>query len=302
MRRAAISTLVVVIWTAIGPPLAAQRVPGRDLLAFPLGTLADAPAIATSSGIGAANPAAFRVPRGHLAKLAVVAVQTPAELGVTVAGIGAAVALPLELTASLSVLRGSVDGIARTTVDPETAAGGDIPYATTLYSAGLARQHQRVIVGLALRFRTGTVDDDHRSALGVDAGLIADSILRLPVRAGLSTFLWRPANGEDEETAYAGALDGRIAGRDSTLEVRGGYALTLVERRTVEHYLFTGGSSGPWDGRIGLLRHESSGESEWTMRLGIGVRSGRYHVGVARDGVRDAIGGIYQFTLTTLLR
>ena len=302
MRRAAISTLVVVAWAAVGRPLGAQRVPGRDLLDFPLGTLAEAPALATSSGIGIANPATFWVPRGHLAKMSLVAVQTPAEIGVTVAGVGAAVALPLNLTASMSAVRGAVDGIARTTVDPETAAGGDIPYATTLYSAGLARQHQRVIVGLALRFRTGTVDDHRRSALGVDAGVIADTILSLPLRAALSTFLWRPANGGDEETAYAGALDGRIAGRDSTLEVRGGYGLTLVERRTVEHYLFTGGSSGPWDGRVGLLRHDSSGESEWTMRLGIGVRYGRYHVGVARDGFRDAIGGIYQFTLTTLVR
>lgn len=302
MGRPAISTLVLLSFAGLAGPAGAQRVPGRDLLDFPLGTLADPPAMATSSGIGVSNPATFWVPRGHLAKLSLIAVQTPAEIGVTVAGVGAAASLPLNLTASLSVVRGAVDGIVRTTLDPETAPGGDIPYVTTLYSAGLARQHQRVIVGLALRVRTGTVDDQRRSALGADAGLVADTILGLPVRAALSTFLWRPANGGDEESSYAGAMDGRIAGRDSSLELRGGYGLTLVERRTVEHYLFTGGRAGPWDGRVGLLRHESSGEAEWTMRLGIGVRYGRYHVGVARDGVRDAIGGIYQFTLTSLLR
>jgi hypothetical protein len=89
---------------------------------------------------------------------------------------------------------------------------------------------------------------------------------------------------------------------DSTFEARGGYSLTLVEQRTVEHYVYAGATSRHWEIRGGLARHSSSGESEWSFRLGTALQYGRYHIGVAREGARDGLGGIYQFTLTTLIR
>jgi hypothetical protein len=298
MRRTAISSLLLVAAPAIA---AAQRVPGRDLLDFPLGTLADAPVLSTSTGLGVANPAAIWIPKGHQGRVSLAAVQTPPDVGVSVQALAFAVAVPSDVVASLSIVQASVKDIARTDADPRSLPG-DIPYSTSMFSLGVARRQENVTAGVAVRYRVGSLDDQQRGAFGLDAGVLADSLLGLPIRAGASTFLWRPANGSDEETAYAGAIDGRVVGKGPLREGRVGYSLTLVERRTVEHYFFAGGHEGPWDATAGMLRHESSGESEWSLRIGIGLRHRRYHVGVARDNTRDGIGGIYQFTLTSLIR
>jgi hypothetical protein len=228
-------------------------------------------------------------------------VQTPAELGAGALGLLLTGALPGELAAALSVVRGSVRGLVRTESTPESSLG-DITYNTTMASLGIARRNQRVVTGLAVRFRQGTVDVERRGAFGLDGGLLTDSLFGLPLRGALSTFLWRPANGGDEETAYSGAVDGAVFRRDSILQARAGYSLTVVERRTTEHYLFAGATSKRWEGRIGLARHESSGEVEWSFRVGTGLQYGRYHIGLAREGARDQLGGIYQFTLGTLIR
>jgi len=298
MRRLAISALFLV-----AAPVAAmaQRVPGRDLLDFPLGTLADAPVLSTTTGLGLANPAAIWIPEGHRGRISLSAVQTPAEIGVSVQALAIAVALPQQVAASLSVVQGSVNDIPRTEFDPQSLPG-DIPYSTSLFSIGVARRQESVMAGVMLRYRLGSLDDQHRGAFGLDAGVLADSLLGLPIRAGASTFLWRPANGSDEETAYSGAIDARVMRGPGSREGRLGYSLTLVERRTAEHYAFAALNEGRWEATAGLLRHDSSGEGDWTMRIGIGLRHRRYHIGVARDGARDGIGGIYQFTLTSLIR
>lgn len=277
-----------------------QRVPGRDLLDLPLGTLADAPTLA-GSDVTLWNPAGIILPRGHLGRFGFAAVQTPADLGASMLGVAVVGALPREMAAALSLVRGSVSGIPRTDGTPETGLG-DIPYNTTMASLAFARRNQRVTAGLAVRFRQGTVDVERRGAFGLDGGLLSDSLFGLPVRGAISTFLWRPANGGDEETAYSGALDGTVFRADSTLEARAGYSLTLVEQRTTEHYAFVGATTRRWEGRIGLARHESSGEAEWSFRIGTGLQYGRYHIGLAREGARDGLGGIYQFTLGTLIR
>jgi hypothetical protein len=296
MRRPAllISALLV---TA---PAAAQRVPGRELLDFPLGALAEPPVLA-SADVALWNPANIIPAGGNRGRIGFASVQTPTDLGISVVGISVAAALPRDLAAALSAVRGSISDVARTTSDPSTAAG-DVPYNTTMLSAGFARRTENITAGIALRYRMGSVDTESRGALGVDGGLLADSLFNLPVRGALSTFLWRPANGADEETAYSGTLDTRLYRADSTVEARGGYALTLVEQRTVEHYVYAGATSKRWEVRAGLARHQSSGESEWSLRLGTGLQYGRYHIGVAREGARDGLGGIYQFTLTTLIR
>jgi len=278
----------------------AQRVPGRDLLDFPLGALAEPPVMA-SADVALWNPANIIPPPGNRGRVGFAALQTPTDLGVSVVGISLAAALPRDLAAAMSAVRGSVTGIPRTTTDPTTVPG-DVPYNTTMLSAGFARRTENVVAGISLRYRTGTVDTEQRGAFGVDGGLLADSLFGLPVRGAASTFLWRPANGADEETAYSGALDAQLYQLDSTLVARGGYALTLVEQRTVEHYLYAGATGKRWDLRTGLARHQSSGESEWSLRVGTGLQYGRYHIGVAREGARDGLGGIYQFTLTTLIR
>jgi hypothetical protein len=281
-------------------PLGAQRVPGRDLLDFPIGALAE-PSVMAGSDVALWNPANIIPAAGNRGRLGFATVQTPTDLGISVVGFAVAAALPRALGASISAVRGSVVGIPRTTTDPTTVPG-DIAYNTTMFSAAFARRSENVTAGVALRYRTGTVDMETRGAVGVDGGLLADSILGFPVRGALSTFLWRPANGADEETAYSGALDTELYRLDSTLVARGGYAITLVEQRTAEQYLFAGASSKRIEVRAGVARYQSAGEREWSLRLGTGLQYGRYHIGVAREGARDGLGGIYQFTLTTLIR
>jgi hypothetical protein len=298
MRTLAIAALAV--FGLASRPALAQRVPGRDLLDLPLGTLADAPTLA-GSDVVIWNPAGIMVPGHHLGRAGFAAVQTPADLGASALGFVLSAALPREMAAALSIVRGSVSGLARTTDTPETSLG-DIPYNTTMGSLAIARRNQRVTAGLALRFRVGTVDIERRGALGLDGGLRTDSILGFPIRGALSTFLWRPANGSDEETAYSGAFDAPVFRADSAVEARAGYSLTLVERRTSEHYVFVGATGKRWEGRVGVARHESSGEPEWSLRVGTGLQYGRYHIGLAREGARDQLGGIYQFTLGTIIR
>ena len=294
-----LSPLLVAV-LAFAPPVGAQRVPGRDLLDFPIGALAEPPVIAAAD-VALWNPANIIPATGNRGRIGFAAVQTPTDLGVSVVGFSLAAALPRDLGASVSAVRGSVTGIARTVADPMTVPG-DIAYSTTMLSAGFARRTENVTAGIALRYRTGTVDMETRGAVGVDGGLLADSILGLPVRGALSTFLWRPANGADEETAYSGALETQFFHLDSTLVARAGYALTLVEQRTSEQYLFAGASSKHLEVRGGVARYQSAGEREWSLRVGTGFHYGRYHIGVAREGARDGLGGIYQFTLTTLIR
>lgn len=284
----------------IAGPAGAQRVPGRDLLDFPLGALAEAPLLATAD-VALWNPAGIIPAAGNRGRFGFASVETPTEMGVSLVGISVAAALPRNLGAALSAVRGSVAGVPRTTTDPLTDPG-DIPYNTTLLSAGVAHRTENVTAGVTLRYRMGTVDTERRGAVGVDGGLLTDSILGLPIRAAASTFLWRPANGADEETAYAGAVDGEFFRIDSLVAARGGYSLTLTEQRAIEHYAFAGVSSRRWEARGGIARYQSSGESEWSFRLGTGLQYGRYHIGIAREGARDGLGGIYQFTLTTLIR
>jgi hypothetical protein len=271
------------------------------LLDFPIGTLGDAPALSTTTGLGLANPAAIRIGDGHLGRVSLSAVQTPADVGVSVLAFAGAVALPQQVVASFSLVQGSVSDIPRTELDPQSLPG-DISYSTSLFSVGAARTQENVTAGVVVRYRLGRLDDQRRGALGLDAGVLADSLFGRPIRAGASTFLWRPANRSDEETAYSGAIDVRVYSSPAKREARVGYSLTLVEQRTVEHYIFGSATGGPWDAAAGILRHESSSEGEWGMRIGIGLRRNRYHVGIARDGARDGIGGIYQFTLTSLIR
>ena len=284
----------------LASPAAAQRVPGRELLDYPLGALAEAPLLARAD-VALWNPAGIVPEGGNRGRVGFASVETPTDIGVSLVGISVAATFLDNLAAALSAVRGSVAGIPRTIDDPMTVPG-DIPYNTTMLSAAFARRKENVTAGFALRYRTGTLDAERRGAVGVDGGLVADSLLGLPVRGAAATFLWRPGNGDDEETAYAGAIDAQLYRADSTLEARAGYSLTLVEQRTVEHYLFAGAIGKRWEARAGVAHHRSAGEGQWSLRLGTGLEYGRYHIGVAREGARDGLGGIYQFTLTTLIR
>ena len=282
----------------VGLPASAQQVPGRDLLAFPLGSLADAPVL-SREGFALWNPSLAELAGTSRARGAVGAVETPEEVGASVLGVALAARLPQGFTAAFSAVRGQVNGIARTTDSP-AAIGGDLAYSTALYTVAASRRQQHVSVGVALRYRRGTMGDESGRGVRADAGVHADSVFALPIRAAATTFLWRPANASDEQSAFSGGLDGDIFALGTTT-ARIGYALTLLPQGSNEHYGFTSLVAGPWEGATGLVRRRRLGEVEWSMRLGVAVHHSRYRVGVAREGMRDGIGGIYQFTLSTEL-
>jgi hypothetical protein len=286
-----------VICGLAAPGLRAQQVPGRDLLEFPVATLADAPVLASETGDGIWNPASIALEPEYRARLSAATLNTPADLGVSSHVVSGAAALPRRVTVGLSILRADVADLIRTETDPQTI-GGNIPYNTTLVSVDVAQRREHLVVAAALRYRTGQVDADQRSAVGIDAGAIADGLTPYDLRLAASTFLWRPANAEDEKTRYSVGLDGRVVGHDATREARVGYAFAATERLAREHYVFSSGRLGPLEARVGLGRYSAYEQASWLIRLGVGVHYARYVFGVAREETTAALGAEYQFALS----
>ena len=290
-----------VLSIAAASPLLSQQVPGRDLLQFPIGSLAEAPALASATGDGLANPTSVLLPAGARFRISASALQTPAEQSVAAHAISIAAMLPAATSVGISLVRAAVSDILLTTSDPQSI-GGEVPYGTTLISAAVARQQERVSVGLAVRYRTGEIDGRRESAVGLDAGLIASRIPLAHARVAVSSFLWRPANRSDEQTTFNAALDARLIGSGETNEARAGYSASLTEGVSAEHYGFLSARSGVWAGRGGLARTDAYGRTNWRLRLGIGLHYANYIVGVAREETGAGLDPFYQFSLSALIR
>ena len=133
----------------------AQRFPGRDLLDFPIGTLAEAPALALDSGDGFQNPAAIRLHEGTRARGTAIALNTGTDRGVSAQLLSVAANLPSRFTVGLSAVHAGIGGIAPTADDPQPV-GDDIPYSTFVVSLTGARESSgHITSGIALRYRTG---------------------------------------------------------------------------------------------------------------------------------------------------
>lgn len=278
--------------------LRAQEVPGRDLLLFPVGTLAEPQALATAAGLSFWNPAAGALDDSSRARGTIAALTTPADQGASLQLVDLSARFPAGITASISAVHGSVDGLVRT--DDSPLGGADIAYGTWVLSAGVSRRQDRVTVGLAARHRTGRLDGDRRGALGLDAGVVADGLLGVDARLAASSFLWRPAASE-ERTTFSLAGDARVWGPDAHHQLRAGYAYGHTESLAREHYLF---ASGRWDGieaRAGVAKLRAFGAETHRLRLGVGLHRARYLVGVAREEGGAGLDAIYQFTLSATL-
>ena len=72
------------VWLCLAVPLeaASQDIPGRDLLEFPLGSLAEGAALSLSSGDGFRNPAAVALPVALRARFTISSLTTGADQGV----------------------------------------------------------------------------------------------------------------------------------------------------------------------------------------------------------------------------
>lgn len=283
-------------------PAGAQAVPGRDLLDFPIGTLADAPALSTHAAGGYWNPAAVGLGRGIRARGSVAALDASAEQAVSAQMLALSVAVPRDVTASLSVVRAGVADIRRTETDPQSV-GSDVPYSTTVVSAGLARRAAAFLTGgLALRYRTGVSAGVREAVIGVDGGVVVDGLPFRDARLGVSTHLWRPGSRRDDRPLYAAAADLRALGTGPGRELRGGYGYASAGRDDGEHFLFGAGRGGRVEARAGVARITRYGQSQLRLRLGVGVHHARYVVGVARDESGAGLAPTYQFTLSTSIQ
>ena len=278
----------------------AQRVPGRELLDYQLGTGGDAAAIASETGDGVWNPATILLPAGARARLAAGALVSAPDQGIDAQLLVATLALPGRTTVGISVLRASVDGLVRTDTDPQSF-GGEIPYATTLASVGAARRILGTLVaGASLRYRQGRMDGIKRGAAGVDVGLLATDLGAVDGRIGVSTFLWRPGDMDGAVLSASGDL--RLVGSDSAHEGRVGYAGAVTKRGGREHYFVASARSSRISARAGVAREDDFGNAQWRARLGIGLHYARYTIAVAREENGAGLDPTYHLTLSALIR
>ena len=244
----------------------------------------------------------------------VAALATPADQGVSAQLAGVAVAFSKAVTGGLSVARAGVQDLVRTETDPQSL--GRLSYNSTVYSALVARRSPaHVVTGLALRYRTGQLDDLRRGAVGLDGGVLADGLLgKLDARVAVASFLWRPANQADERATVTAATDARVGGTGELREARAGYGFTVTQGGSREHYAdgtvqsavnYAVGSAryGAWAGRFGVARATTFDDVTWRLRLGIGVYYARYVVGVSRESSGAAgLPATYQFSLSSTIK
>lgn len=279
---------------------AAQQVPGRDLLEFPLGVLAEPAALSTAMIAGLWNPANSVLSSPDRAAFGFAGLTTPQEQGVQLEMVGAEYRLHVPLTASLSYADASVSDILRTETDPQTL-GGDIPYGTSVLSAGLATVRRKLRLGVAARYRWATLDTDHSGVMSVDAGAVLDSVAHTPVRIAASTFLFSPARSREDAT-YLAAADLPIVHRDSTFVFRAGYAISHTEQYGSENYVSATTSYHMFDASAGVSQSVAFGNVARRVRLGAGLRYAGYAVAIGREDGAAGLGASYQFLFTRVIR
>jgi hypothetical protein len=259
-------------------PLRAQQVPGRQLFDFPLGTMAEAPALASTVGGGFWNPATIALHDGDRLLASVAALTSDIEQGVSVAS-------------------ASVSELLRTDTDPQTI-GDAVPYNSTIVSGLLAAARGFSSFGVAIRRRAGTVDRVTGHATSIDIGGVVDRPLGLPLRAGVSSFLVSPSR-DQERASGLGAVEGylpRTAG-----DARIGIAWQQDEGGGSERFVYAAGHAGLFDLRGGVAQQRAFGSSTTRVRLGVGIHYGHYLVGVAREDGTAGLGASYQFVLRTVI-
>jgi hypothetical protein len=276
-------------------------IPGRDLLAFPLGLTAEAAALGTQAGNGLWNPATVHLEGAGRWRLSAAAMSAPSEISVS-SQVGSIAGVWRRTTLAFTVARAAVNDLPHTDSDP-LAIGGDIAYSTLLLSAIAARRlSPHLIGGVALRSRNGRLDDVSRTGVSVDAGVYAEHLTSLDARAGASTFLLSPWAGSRERATWLVGADVRLVGADSARTVRAGYALQRTQDVSTEQFLFAAARWGPWEARGGPVRTAIYGTSNWRARLGIAVRHASYAVGVSREESAGGLPPSYNFSLSSVLK
>ena len=239
MSRFIFAALTSIAVTAVLSPsqASAQRVPGRDLLDFPLGLLAEAPALSTQMAGGLWNPATSALAAATRAEFGFAGLTTPQEQGVRLDMLAAAYKLKPNITGSVSLAQASVSDILRTETDPQSL-GAEIPYSTTLLSIGAATTRKNVTFGVSARYRWGTADTEHSGAFALDGGVIVDRVARTPIRFAASTFLFNPSSSVERGVVLRRGRRAAASSSTTTLVVRAGYSIAKTEQRGHEDYAF----------------------------------------------------------------
>jgi hypothetical protein len=276
---------------------AAQQIPGRDLLEFPVGLLAEAPPLSTSMVASIWNPASSVLPANVRGAIGFAGLTTPQEQGVQLEMAAGAYRLRPNLVSTFSYTQASVSDILRTETDPQSLAS-DIPYSTSLVSVGLASTIDKLALGVAARYRGAAFDAD---AFSIDAGATLDRVAGTAVRVSASTFLFSPARSKEAAT-YSFAADAPVLTRDSTFSLRGGYSLAHTEGRGRDDYVFGTTSYRQFNASAGVTQTTAYGASTRRVRLGLGVRYAEYLVAFGREEGAGGFGASYQFLLTRVFR
>ncbi len=294
---------LVTVWCASAPVLVAQSVPARDLWDFPIGAIGEPAALASEAGVGLWNPAAMALPPSMRWRAGVASLSTGVEQSVEGQLLGVAVRRPNGRSLGLSVARSAVTGIVRTDTDPQ--ALGEVPYQSLLVSLTTAqRVLPHVTAGVAARWRQGRADQDVRSALAADVGIIVDELPLLDARVALGTFLWRPGREVEDRPLVTAATDVRVAGHSSKEEIRLGMAAQGTTRgvqdRTVQEIgPFGSARFGPLEARAALPTVRGTGERVTRARFAIALHYARFVVGVGREDSSVGLGPLYQITLSS---
>jgi hypothetical protein len=281
----------------------AQSVPARDLLDYPVGALADAPALASGPVGGIYNPATLAPGRRDAStrslRLTLGKLGSPGERGLNGELVHlAAIPFP-RLGVALTAVHASIIPIPRTGADP-FAVLGDAQYGSWMASAsGAWRVQRHVSLGVAARYRYGQMDSTTAGALGGDAGVVVDGLLgRYDVRLATASYLWRPnATRDDRPGMFAGA-DARVVGTSATREGRLGYSYSASRGGPRESYVFGTGRYRYFEATAGLVRATAYGHSAILNRIGAGLHYARLFAGVASE-MGTFAGNIYQITFST---
>jgi hypothetical protein len=287
---------------ALPAPCIAQPLPGRDLLDFPLGTIAEAPAFAGQAAGGLHNPAALRIPDGRRLRLSAAQLNASADQGVSGQVASAELRVRPRTIVGVSLARASVAQILRTDAGDPTAVGTVVYDATVLSATAAHRLTPKLAIGAAGRYRYGRQDTLSTGALGADVGIVVDQLTWVDARIGLSTYLWRPDAVRFDRPGLNAAVDARFAGSDAEHEARGGYSYARGGGGSAEHYVFTSGRLRNIEGRLGTARWSGASGAEWRTRLGLGLHYARFSVGVAREQSGAVLDPLYQFTISSVFK
>jgi hypothetical protein len=299
MRRFALANFAVVLASATAP---AQQLPGRDLFDLPISALAEGTALALFAGDGLRNPASLYVSPNERGRLSLSSLSTGREQRVGAQTLATAYHVRGN-TVGVSMARSSVSDIARTDTDPQTI-GPDVPYGLFVLSVAAARREGNTLTsGIAFRYQAGELDTERRSELGVDAGVIVDSVVGKDITVAASSFLWRPGARGGSGAAFSGAAEAGIIRlrQAANLNLRLGYAWTGTIDMSNEHFGYVTLRTRVWDARVGAARLVTANDATTRLRIALGARSGRYRLGVAREDNPYGLSPSYVFMLVTHL-